>query len=47
MKDAYIFMKAEVTRMFVEKIVLVSMVVGVCFALSRLADAVMKTKRAD
>lgn len=33
--------------MFVEKIFLVSMVVIACFALSRLADAVMKTKQAD
>ncbi len=30
--------------MFVEKLFLVSMVVVFCFALSRLADAVMKTK---
>ena len=33
--------------MFVEKIILVSMVVIACFALSRLADAVMKSKQAD
>jgi len=33
--------------MFVEKIILVSMVVGVCLVLSRLADAVMKAKHAD
>jgi len=33
--------------MFVEKFFLVSMVVAVCFALPRLADAVMKTKHID
>ena len=33
--------------MFLEKIILVCMVVAFCFALSRLADAVMKTKQAD
>lgn len=33
--------------MFVEKLFLVSMVVAFCFALSRLADVVMKTKQAD
>ncbi len=33
--------------MFVEKLFLVSMVVVFCFALSRLADAVLKTKQAD
>lgn len=33
--------------MFVEKFILVSIVVGVCFALSHLADAIMKTKHAD
>jgi len=33
--------------MFVEKIFLVSMVVVFCFALSRLADLVIKTKHAD
>jgi hypothetical protein len=31
--------------MFLEKIVLVSMVVVCCFALSRLAEAVIKTKQ--
>jgi hypothetical protein len=30
--------------MFVEKIIVVSVVVAFCFALSRLADAVMKSK---
>ena len=33
--------------MFIEKIALVFMVVMFCFALSRLADVVMKTKQAD
>lgn len=45
--NAYIPVKAEVQRMFVEKIILVSMVVGVCLVLSRLADVVMKAKHAD
>lgn len=33
--------------MTIEKLFLVSLVVMFCFALSRLADAVMKTKQAD
>lgn len=33
--------------MFVEKLVLVSMVVVFCFILSRLADLVMKSKQVD
>ena len=33
--------------MFVEKLVLVSRVVACCFALSRLADAVIKPRIAD
>ena len=33
--------------MFVEKIIVVCMVVAFCFVLSCLADAVIKTKRAD
>ena len=32
--------------MFFEKFIVVCMVVASCFALSRLADAVMKTKQA-
>jgi len=32
--------------MFLEKFIVVCMVVASCFALSRLADAVMKTKQA-
>ncbi|KHK03694.1 hypothetical protein NY78_0750 [Desulfovibrio sp. TomC] len=39
--------QAEVTPMFVEKLLLVSMVVVVCFALSRLADAVLKPQSVD
>lgn len=33
--------------MFVEKLIVVCMVVVFCFALSRLADAVLKTKHVD
>lgn len=33
--------------MFVEKVFLVSMVVVFCFALSRLADVVIKAKQTD
>lgn len=33
--------------MFVEKIVVVCLVVASCYALSLLADAVIKTKQAD
>ncbi len=33
--------------MFMQKIFLVFLVVASCYALSRLADVVMKTKRAD
>jgi hypothetical protein len=43
----YFLANAEVIAMFLEKIVLVAMVVIACFALSRLADAVMKSKQVD
>jgi hypothetical protein len=33
--------------MFLEKILLVFLVVAFCFAFSRLADAIIKTKQAD
>jgi hypothetical protein len=33
--------------MWLEKIFLVSMVVAFCFAFSRLADVIIKTKQAD
>jgi len=33
--------------MFIEKLLLVSMVVAVCFAFSRLADVVIKTKQVN
>lgn len=39
--------QAEVIPMFMQKILIVFMVVASCYVLSRLADMVIKTKRAD
>ena len=39
--------QAEVIPMFVQKVLIVFMVVASCYALSWLADTVIKTKRAD